>query len=115
MGPDVRTSVLVGFTDEYAVRSFPGGNPRLGETSAPRLLAAQLVDRRIEIGPGDVRPNLIENGEFPLERGNDGGHAGLARRGWSAVFHDQIPSKRKPCPAGPHMKCAAPAAGPVSR
>jgi len=46
-----------------------------------------------------MRTNFIENGQFPLERGNDGRHAGIARRGWSAVFHDQIPSKRIPCPA----------------
>lgn len=77
----VRTSDLAGFKGEYAVRSFCEGNALPARGSAPRLLAPQLIDRGIKIGAGDMRTDLVENGKFAFERGNDGRHAGIARRG----------------------------------
>jgi hypothetical protein len=115
MASDVRTSVLVGFTDEYAVRVFFARNQSLGQASPAGLRAAEMIDRRIEIGPSDMRTDFIKNGEFAFERSNHGRHAGIARRGRREVFHNQIPIRREPFPAGPHLSCMAPETRLISR
>lgn len=115
MEPDVRTSDLVGFKGEYAVRSFYKGNPSLPQASAPRLLSPQLIDCGIEIGAGDMRADFVENGEFALQHSDNGRHAGIARCSRCKVFHSLIPSKRKPFPAGPHVSSVAAETGVISR
>lgn len=115
MDLDVRTSVLGGFKGEYAVRSFLVQKQQVGVTLASHLIASQLRDRGIEIGCGDVRADLVEHGKLPFERGENGRHTGIARRGRSEVFQSQIPIRREPCLSRPHPWCVAAETGRISR
>ena len=78
---------------------------QLGATLATHLIASQLRDRGIEISGSDVRANLIEHGKLAFKRGKNSRHAGVARSGRREIFHSQIPSKREPFPARPHILC----------
>lgn len=48
-----------------------------------------------------MRADLVENGEFTLERGNDGRHAGIARHSWREVFHGKNPDQARTLPRLP--------------
>lgn len=115
MAFDVRTSILVGFTDEYAVRAFSAGNQSLGQTSPAGLHAPQMIDRRIKIGSGEIRSDFVENGEFAFERRDDGRHTGIAGCSRVQVFQSQIPVRREPFPADLHLSCMAPETRLISR
>lgn len=79
------------------------------------LVAPQLRDRGVEIGCGDMCPDLVKHGKLAFKRGENGRHAGVARCGRGEVFHNQIPFKREPCRRIPHVLCVAAVMGRLSR
>ena len=49
--------------------------------SAPRLIEPQLLDRRIEMGSGNVRTDAVEHGQLLFKRSQYSLRASIARRG----------------------------------